>query len=122
MKAAWVMAGGSLGALARYTVSLVCARLFGADYPVGTLAANLAGCFLTGAVMGLTERSVDVTPTVRLFFVTGFLGAFTTFSTYAWESTSALGSGAVRLAAANVLATNVVGLALVMAGFWIVRR
>jgi CrcB protein len=122
MKAVWVMLGGSVGALVRYATALLCARLFGTGYPAGTLTVNLVGCFLIGVAMALAERNAIVTPTVRLFFVTGFLGALTTFSTYAWESTSALRSGAVGMAAANLLANNVAGLALVVAGFWVARR
>ena len=121
MKAVWVMLGGSIGAVLRYGSTLLCARLFGAGFPIGTLVVNLAGCFLIGVAMALAERNTIVTPTVRLFFVTGFLGALTTFSTYAWESTNAWRAAALGMAAANVLVNNIAGFGLVAAGFWIAR-
>ena len=121
MKALWVMLGGSVGAVLRYGTTLLCARLFGAGFPVGTLVVNLAGCFLIGVAVALAERNVVITPTVRLFFVTGFLGALTTFSTYALESTNAWRVAALGTAVFNILANNVAGFALVTVGFWIAR-
>ena len=121
MNAVWVMLGGSVGALLRYGATLLCARLFGAGFPLGTLAVNLTGCFLIGVAMALAERNAIVTPTVRLFLVTGFLGALTTFSTYAWESTNAWRAAALGTAAVNILANNVAGLGLVVIGFRLAR-
>jgi fluoride exporter len=121
MNLVWIMIGGSLGAALRYGATLFCARLFGASFPYGTLAVNLSGCFLIGLAMGLAERGSLVTPTVRLFFVTGFLGALTTFSTYAWESTSAFRTAAVGTAVSNIIINNVAGLGLVLAGLWLTK-
>ena len=121
MKAVWVMLGGSLGAGLRYGVTLLCVRWFGPGFPVGTLAVNLTGCFLIGVVMALAERTSLVTPAIRLFFVTGFLGGLTTFSSYAWESVNAFRSAGLGTAWINVLANNLAGLGLVLAGFWVAR-
>ena len=115
------MFGGSIGAGLRYGTTLLCARLFGAGFPIGTLAVNLAGCFLIGVAMALAERNTIVTPTVRLFFVTGFLGGLTTFSSYAWESVNALRAAALGTTVVNILINNIAGLGLVAAGFWTVR-
>ena len=121
MQAAWIMLGGSVGALLRYGVSRACVRWFGAGFPAGTLAVNLAGCFLIGLALGLAERSAVFGPSFRLFFVTGFLGALTTFSTFAWETTAAMQSGAVGLAVVNILVNNLGGLGLVVFGLWLAR-
>jgi fluoride exporter len=119
MNLLWIMVGGSIGALSRYVTTLLCTRLFGTAFPYGTLVANLFGCFLIGLALGLAGRGAIVTPTVRLFFVTGFLGALTTFSTYAWETTVALREGSLLTAFVNVSVNNLAGFGLVLIGLWL---
>jgi CrcB protein len=80
------------------------------------LIVNLGGCFLIGIILGLAEKSNLIQPSTRLFFVTGFLGGLTTFSSYALESIVALRSS-TYLALANIAANNLIGLALVACGF-----
>jgi CrcB protein len=121
MNALFVIIGGGLGALLRYVTTLLCARFFGAGFPFGTILVNIVGCFLIGVAMALAERGTVLTPALRLFFVTGFLGGFTTFSTYAWESVQALRSASFATAAIHILVSNVAGIGLVFAGFWSVR-
>lgn len=116
-----VMLGGSLGAASRYGITLLAVRLAGVRFPWGTLAVNLAGCFLIGLIYGLVERGIGISPSVRLFFVTGFLGAMTTFSTFGWETMSAGMSGNYLAAAGNILANNLGGLGLVIAGYQVSR-
>jgi fluoride exporter len=117
-----VMAGGSIGALSRYGVSLLAVKLCGSRFPWGTLAVNLAGCFLIGVAYALAERgSTWMTPSVRVFFVTGYLGALTTFSTYALETTRAAGAEDHVSALLNMAANNLLGLALVLLGAWVAR-
>lgn len=117
-----VMLGGSIGALSRYGVSLLAVKLLGARFPWGTLIVNLAGCFLIGLAFALAERGSSVmNPATRLFFVTGYLGGLTTFSTYAVETTNALGGQNTVAAILNVAASNLLGVALVLLGMWIVR-
>jgi fluoride exporter len=122
MKLIWIMAGGSIGALLRYGTTLLCTRFFGTVFPVGTLVVNLSGCLLIGVVMGLAERGSFVTPAFRLFFVTGFLGALTTFSTYAWESMSAFRGESIGTALLNIMINNIAGFGLVLAGLWLVKH
>ncbi len=121
MKILLVMLGGSLGALSRYGVSLLAASLFGSKFPWGTLIVNLAGCFLIGLSMALAERGGFMSPSVRLFFVTGYLGALTTFSTFALETVNAMRAGAQLVTIANFLSNNVIGAALVFLGLWVGR-
>jgi CrcB protein len=116
-----VAVGGCLGALARYGVGLLAARLWGTGFPWGTLIVNLVGCLLIGLAFGLAGRSNLMSPQARLFFVTGFLGALTTFSSYAIETVNAAGAGQLGVVALNVAANNVAGLALAIAGLWASR-
>jgi len=116
-KIALVMIGGSIGALSRYGISLLSVRLFGTGFPWGTLIVNLGGCFLIGISFALADRTHLMNPSVRLFFVTGFLGALTTFSTYGYETFIAIYAGSHWLAMGNMLLNNVLGLFLVFLGF-----
>ena len=116
-KIALVMTGGSMGALSRYGISLLSVRLFGTGFPWGTLLVNLGGCFLIGISLALADRTHLMNPSARLFFVTGFLGALTTFSTYGYETFSAIHAGSHWLALGNMLLNNVLGLFLVFLGF-----
>ncbi len=115
------MLGGSIGSVLRYGVTMLCMRMFGADFPVGTLVVNLGGCFLIGVAMALAERNTLITPALRVFFVTGFLGGLTTFSSYAWESVNALRSADFGTTVFNILINNIAGLGLVAVGFWSAR-
>jgi CrcB protein len=85
MTALWVAIAGGAGSVARYAVGLVGQRSFGDRFPYGTLAVNLIGCFLIGVVMVLAEaRQID--PRLRVAAVGGFLGGFTTYSAFAYET------------------------------------
>ena len=116
-----VMAGGSLGAAGRYLVSLGAIRLFGSGLSWGTFIANMAGCFLIGVTFALVDRLPLLTPPVRLFFMTGFLGALTTFSTYALEVVESIRGGGFAVAAVTFLAHNIGGIGLVLIGIGLVQ-
>jgi fluoride exporter len=112
-----VLLGGSFGALSRYGVSLLAVKLFGDRFPCGTLIVNLSGCFLIGLAFAWGGRGLPImNPSVRLFFMTGYLGALTTFSTFGLETVTALQGGQYLVMAANILANNVIGIALVFLG------
>lgn len=122
VKIALVMAGGSLGALSRYAVSAFATHLLGNRFPWGTLIVNLSGCFLIGLAVSLADRGLRImSPSVRLLFMTGFLGALTTFSMYALETVDALRGHALLIAAAHGAVNNLLGIALVFLGMWIGR-
>jgi len=112
-----VMVGGGLGSLSRYGITLLSVKLFGFRFPWGTLLVNLTGCFLIGLSFALAERSSLMNSSVRLFFVTGFLGGLTTFSTYGYETFNAIYIGNQWTAIGNVFFNNVAGLILVFLGF-----
>lgn len=116
-----VFIGGGIGAATRYGTTLLAGRMFGTGFPWGTLVVNLTGCFLIGVVLALAERTNLVEPSTRLFFVTGFLGGLTTFSSYALETVVAF-RGSTFTAFANIAANNVAGLALVVSGLKLTER
>jgi len=121
VKVMLVLIGGGIGAICRYGVNLLAVKLWGSGFPYGTLVVNLVGCTLIGIAFGLIDRSTWMSPSIRLFFITGFLGALTTFSSFAIETINAASAGSYRLAAMNILANNVMGLVLVVVGMRISR-
>ena len=122
MKIVLVMLGGSIGALSRYGVSLLAAQLFGTRFPWGTLIVNLSGCFLIGLSFALADRGFSImNPSIRLFFVTGYLGALTTFSTFGLETVNSMRAGTHLVTLANFLSNNLIGGALVFLGMLVGR-
>jgi CrcB protein len=111
---------GALGTLARYGVGLWAHRLLGPAFAWGTLAANLAGCFAIGLLMPLLAAGL-LFRDARIVLAIGFLGAFTTFSTFGWETFNYIETGNARLAMVNVAANLVLGLACVWLG-WLAGR
>lgn len=116
MKILLIMLGGSIGAICRWGLGLAAARVFGTAFPYGTFLANLSGCFLIGFLFEAASRSHLITPNMQLFLITGFIGALTTFSTFALETIHSANMGAIAISLLNVLLNNLAGLALVVAG------
>ena len=112
-----VGAGGFLGSVLRYVAGgAVQAAARHVHFPWGTLAVNAAGCLLIGLLGGLAETRHVLSPEQRLFLITGFLGGFTTFSAYGFETYYLVRVGEPGLAAANALGQVALGLACVWAG------
>jgi CrcB protein len=109
--------GGFLGANARYLVAGWAAQRFGAAFPYGTFIINISGSFILGFFMAFLRDRVFISPNYRLFFATGFLGAYTTFSTFTYESLGLLQAGSTLLGLANICGSVVVGLLGVFLGF-----
>ncbi len=107
--------GGAVGTLARYGTHVL-SRGLGerASFPIGTLIVNLLGCFVIGYTHGLLIDRVR--EEYRLAIVVGFLGGFTTFSTFAWDTAGLLRDGQTTRAMINVVASNALGIALVFVG------
>ncbi|HVS10221.1 MAG TPA: fluoride efflux transporter CrcB [Planctomycetota bacterium] len=116
-----VVAGGSLGALARYGLSGLAHRLYGGTLPVGTLAVNVLGCLLAGSAMSLIEDRQALSSEARTFLLIGVLGAFTTFSSFGYETLALLRSGENGRALLNVAANVVLGLGAVWIGWGATR-
>ncbi|MGE4298686.1 MAG: fluoride efflux transporter CrcB [Desulfovibrionaceae bacterium] len=111
-----IAAAGGCGSLARYGLAGLVQRLAGSDFPYGTFAVNITGCLLFGAVWGVLENRMGLGPQVRVIVLTGFMGAFTTFSTFAFESAALLQHGQWLPAAANIAGQNLLGITMIFAG------
>jgi len=121
MKILIIFFGGGLGAVSRFLTSLFAVKLFGSAFPVGTIIVNLCGCFLIGLINGFAEHREFISPNFRFFFITGFLGALTTFSTFGFESLNFFLNNMNRLAIINIAINNIAGLGLVFVGLWLGR-
>ncbi len=111
-----VALGGALGAVARFLIAAGFARRFGTGWPWATLFINLTGCFLI-AVFAARLTS----PNLRYLLPVGFVGAYTTFSTFEYETVRLFQLGQPAGAIAYVLASNVLGLCAVLLGDWVAR-
>lgn len=118
---AYIAVFGVLGCWARYAATQLIQSLWGADFPYATLTINVLGAFLMGFLFVLTLQRLAIDPSLRAGVLTGFLGGFTTFSTYAMESVLLTEQGAVLSAALYVLLSNALGLAAAFAGAYIAR-
>ena len=107
---------GCLGSMFRYFMATLCARLFGEAFPIGTFAINVTGSFFLGWFMTVIGGRVNVSDTTRLAIAVGFTGAYTTFSTFTYESYTLMGSGSELKAILNVVASVLAGLAAVYSG------
>jgi CrcB protein len=112
----WLALAGAAGTVLRYTVAGITQRMAGANFPWGTLAVNATGCFLFGLVWTLAEERLLISGRTRFLLLTGFMGAFTTFSTFAFETSQMLDDSEWRLALINVLGQNVLGMMCVFLG------
>jgi CrcB protein len=116
-----IAAGAVLGANLRFVVGTWAADRLGSDFPYGTLIINTSGAFVIGVFLAFLGARVGVNPVWRLFFATGFLGGYTTFSSYAWEALTLVDAGAWLRAGIYVVGTNLIGLAGVWLGAALAR-
>jgi CrcB protein len=112
---------GLVGTLCRYWLSGVMARRYGETFPSGTLAVNVAGCFLIGFLFYLFQERYVASETTRTVVLVGFLGGFTTFSSYGLQTFTLLRDGEFAYAAVNVVASNLLGLLLVWGGYTLAK-
>jgi CrcB protein len=101
--------GGFLGAVARYVIAIWIGQKWGRSFPMGTFVINVSGSFLIGLLMVLFTERYLVNPQWRLLLVVGFLGAYTTFSTFEYETGSLLKDGEWMMASLNVVGSVVAG-------------
>jgi CrcB protein len=113
---------GALGCLARYWLSGWVYAWAGRLFPWGTLAVNVLGAFLIGLLMEFALRSTLISPTLRIALTIGFLGGFTTFSTFSYETFRLLEEGALMTATINVMASVLVCLVFTWLGIYAARQ
>ncbi|WP_027183817.1 fluoride efflux transporter CrcB [Desulfovibrio inopinatus] len=107
---------GSLGALSRYGIGSVVHSFMGRNFPWGTAAANTMGCFLFGLVWSLAEDRYMIRPETRIIILTGFMGAFTTFSTFIFETNQLLRDQELLRAGLNFFGQSFAGFAALLLG------
>ena len=117
----WISIGAVIGANLRFGVSRLAQKYLSASVPYGTLIVNVTGSFLLGFFMIWTAERVLADPRWRLLFAVGFCGAYTTYSSYSFETFAMLEQGHYSLATANFLANNLLCLAGVVAGAALAR-
>jgi fluoride exporter len=121
MEYLWVWVGGAFGALARYIVGLWIVERLGTGFPYHTLAINLSGSFAIGVLLTLLTERLLLDPAWRLLLVVGFLGGYTTFSSYTFEAFALAEAGEWLRASLYVLGSNGLGLASVTLGTLLAR-
>lgn len=117
----WIALAGALGTLARYGVQRGAVALLGPAFPWGTLAVNALGCLIFGYAWSRAEQIGALPPTVAGPLLIGFLGAFTTFSTFAFETVQLQQRSGWGPAAANLLLNQVLGIGLFVLGLVLAR-
>jgi CrcB protein len=107
---------GALGALARYGLGGLVQRYAGVTFPWGTFVVNIIGAFLFGFIWSLVEQRLVISVDTRVIILSGFLGAFTTFSSFMFETSSLIGEAQWGLAVLNVVGQIIVGLTAMFLG------
>ena len=113
-----VALGGSAGAVARYALTRVISDTVIHHYPWATLVINLSGCFFIGIMFVLFEEAL-VSDELKALLSVGFLGAFTTFSTYSLETINLFHAGHIKSGLTNIALSNIAGIFFVFAGFYV---
>jgi CrcB protein len=118
-KVLWISIGAVLGANLRYWVGDWAAQRFGSSFPHGTLLINLSGSFLLGLIVSMSMENFIIDPRLRLLLTIGFLGSYTTFSTYAYESIALISQGQWGLGLFNLLGSSLLGALFAIMGIWL---
>jgi len=117
-----VAVGGAAGAVARYAVTLAVALVWKREFPLATLLINITGSFILGLFATFTAEKSMIDPAWRLLVATGFVGAYTTFSTFEYETQRLAESGALAWGILNIVTSVVAGYLAVQAGVMLARR
>ena len=122
MKFLFIALGGGLGAVSRYCLTILVTRLAGmTGFPWGTWVVNVLGCLLIGLGYGFFATRHWVSEPLRLFLIVGFLGGFTTFSSFAWENYDLARLGQIAETLLNMTSQVVIGFLAVCLGVWFSR-
>jgi CrcB protein len=111
-----IAAGGAAGSMLRYWVGSTISGRMGTRFPYGTLVINLTACIIIGFTLTYFGKRADLNAAWRFLVAIGFIGAYSTFSTYEWETLSTMRSGAFALASIYAVGSLVLGLAATWCG------
>ncbi len=114
-------AGGLLGTFARYFLAGAVHRVLGVTFPFGTMVVNLLGCFAIGFLAVLAEEKFLLGPGLRIFLMIGFCGAFTTFSTFVFETSALAKDGETLYALLNIVLSVILGFLVFRLGVMLAR-
>jgi len=117
-----VAIGGAIGSTTRYLVGVWFAMRFGTSFPYGTFTINVTGSFIIGLFVALAQQRVWLNPYWRLFFAVGFLGGYTTFSTFEYESVALLQNGEMISGAIYMIGSVVLGATAALGGLLLGSR
>ena len=120
-KLIYIGIGGFIGAILRYQISGLVHHYYSAHFPSGTLVVNIAGCFFLGFFLTLVDGKFFISPQLRLLLAVGLVGAFTTFSTFSFETLSLLQDKLYFKASINILFSVIFGLISVWIGIVIAK-
>lgn len=112
----YIAVGGGLGSIARYWLGSTISGRLGTKFPYGTFVINMTACVIIGFALTWLGRRADLNPAWRYLIPVGFVGAYSTFSTYEWETLANLRSGAFLLAAVYAVGSLLLGLVAVWGG------
>ena len=112
----FIAVGGALGSMLRYFMGATAAERFGPRFPIGTLIVNICACFLIGLSIEYLNRHAGLNPAWRYLIPIGFIGGFSTFSTFEWEVWTSVTSGAFWVALLYVALSIVAGFIAVALG------
>lgn len=110
---------GAAGTLTRYGTTLFVQRHTTGYFPWPTVSVNMLGCFLFGLIFAFAESRAGWSDQTRMILLTGFMGSFTTFSAFAYDSKVLIEKSEWLLLAGSILGQNLLGLALLFLGFWV---
>jgi CrcB protein len=116
-----VAAGGAIGSVARYLVGIGSGKMFGVNFPWGTLIINVTGSFLIGLFVGLFATKWDLPQAVRIFLIVGICGGYTTFSTFSLDSFYLMERGEAVAAGAYMIGSVVLSSGALIAAMLLVR-
>jgi len=112
----YIAVGGALGAMARFWIGSAVANRLGTKFPYGTFVINITACVIIGFSLTFLAKRTDLNPAWRFLVPIGFIGAYSTFSSYEWETVSTLRSGDFSMAALYAFGSLFLGLVAVWCG------